>query len=361
MMLKALFALSTLTTAYTLNLYDQCGGINYSGSTTCPSGSHCEYVNDYYHQCLPGSPSPADPSPGDGGSQPTLNLYDQCGGINYNGLTTCPSGSHCEYVNDYYYQCLPGSSPPSNPPAEPPSNPPAEPPSNPPAEPPSNPGPGDGGSPGIPGGFSGNGVTTRYWDCCKPSCSWNGKSSHVNQPVFTCDSNGNRQSDFNIQSGCIGGSAYMCSDQTPWAVNNSLSYGFAAASLVGGSEDSACCTCMKLTFTSGPVSGKQMIVQLTNTGSDLGSNHFDLAIPGGGFGIFTQGCPSQFGSGYSWGAQYGGISNAADCNGLPQSLQAGCNWRFNWFQNADNPSVSFVQVACPQAITDKTGCHRTDE
>ena len=22
-----------------------------------------------------------------------------------------------------------------------------------------------------------SGRTTRYWDCCKPSCSWNGKSS----------------------------------------------------------------------------------------------------------------------------------------------------------------------------------------
>ena len=287
-----LFGLSTLTTVYTLNLYDQCGGINYSGSTTCPSGSHCEVLNPYYYQCLPGSASPA-------------------------SSTTPPGNSP------------PGSSPPGN-------------------------------SPPSSGGFSGSGVTTRYWDCCKPSCSWNGKSSHVTQPVATCDASGNTLTDVNVQSGCNGGSAYMCSDQTPWAVNNSLSYGFAAASLVGGSEDSTCCTCMKLTFTSGPVSGNQMIVQVTNTGSDLSSNHFDIAIPGGGFGIFTQGCPGQFGSGYQWGAQYGGISSASECAGLPQVLQAGCYWRFNWFQNADNPSVNFEQVTCPQEITAKTGCVRTD-
>jgi hypothetical protein len=35
-----------------------------------------------------------------------------------------------------------------------------------------------------------------------------------------------------------------------------------------------------LTFTSGPVKGKRMIVQTTNTGGDLGQNHFDIAMPG---------------------------------------------------------------------------------
>jgi hypothetical protein len=48
-------------------------------------------------------------------------------------------------------------------------------------------------------------------------------------------------------------------------------------------------------FTSGPVAGKKMVVQATNTGGDLGENHFDLLIPGGGVGIFN-GCPAQYGS-----------------------------------------------------------------
>jgi len=38
-----------------------------------------------------------------------------------------------------------------------------------------------------------------------------------------------------------------------------------------------------------------MIVQATNTGGDLGSNHFDLMIPGGGVGLFD-GCSRQYGS-----------------------------------------------------------------
>ncbi|KAF8864443.1 hypothetical protein BDZ45DRAFT_38270 [Acephala macrosclerotiorum] len=46
----------------------------------------------------------------------------------------------------------------------------------------------------------------------------------------------------------------------------------------------------------------------TNTGGDLGANHFDLAIPGGGVGYFPQGCASQF-DGVWMGNQYGGYTN----------------------------------------------------
>jgi len=35
--------------------YGQCGGANFSGSTCCPSGYTCKYVNDWYSQCVPGS------------------------------------------------------------------------------------------------------------------------------------------------------------------------------------------------------------------------------------------------------------------------------------------------------------------
>jgi hypothetical protein len=31
--------------------------------------------------------------------------YGQCGGINYNGPTCCPSGYTCKFISDYYYQC----------------------------------------------------------------------------------------------------------------------------------------------------------------------------------------------------------------------------------------------------------------
>ena len=66
----------------------------------------------------------------------------------------------------------------------------------------------------------------------------------------------------------------MCSDQTPWGVTDNLAYGFAAVS----AASPKCCQCYQLTFTSGPISGKQMIVQATNTGGDVAATQFDIAV-----------------------------------------------------------------------------------
>ena len=201
------------------------------------------------------------------------------------------------------------------------------------------------------------GKTTRYWDCCKPSCSWAGKAT-VSHPVNTCSRDGSLISDANAKSGCDGGEAFMCTDQQPWAVSDSLSYGFAAASISGGTEATWCCACYKLTFTSTSISGKEMIVQVTNTGGDLGENHFDLQMPGGGLGIFD-GCSGQFNTNAaSWGERYGGLRSVDGCANLPASLQKGCEWRFGWFENADNPAMEFEEVECPIELTEKTGCVR---
>ncbi len=104
-----------------------------------------------------------------------------------------------------------------------------------------------------------------------------------------------------------------------------------------------------------------MIVQATNTGSDVGEGQFDLAIPGGGVGIYNA-CTAEWGAPSSgWGAQYGGISSNT-CNELPSALQPGCEFRFgDWFQGADNPTVDYKEVTCPKAITDKTGCVRSGQ
>jgi hypothetical protein len=124
------------------------------------------------------------------------------------------------------------------------------------------------------------GVTNRYWDCCKPSCGWTGKITLASgsNPVTSCDASDNPITNYDAKSGCDGGSTYMCSSQQPWAVSDSLSYGFAAVAISGGTEASWCCACYELTFTSGPVAGKKLVVQATNTGGDLGSNQFDLAV-----------------------------------------------------------------------------------
>jgi hypothetical protein len=89
-----------------------------------------------------------------------------------------------------------------------------------------------------------SGVTTRYWDCCKPSCAWPGKAQ-VSSPVRTCDKNDlwPAQLDSNAASACGGGEAYACANNGPWAVNDNLAYGFAAAKLAGRSESNWCCAC----------------------------------------------------------------------------------------------------------------------
>ncbi|KAI0599570.1 glycosyl hydrolase family 61-domain-containing protein [Biscogniauxia sp. FL1348] len=43
---------STGASSGTVALYGQCGGINYTGSTQCASGSTCKVQNDYYSQCV---------------------------------------------------------------------------------------------------------------------------------------------------------------------------------------------------------------------------------------------------------------------------------------------------------------------
>nr|CDF76466.1 glycoside hydrolase 45 [Scytalidium indonesiacum] len=203
-----------------------------------------------------------------------------------------------------------------------------------------------------------DGKSTRYWDCCKPSCGW-AKKAPVNQPVFSCNANFQRLYDFDAKSGCEpGGVAYSCADQTPWAVNDDFAFGFAATSIAGSNEAGWCCACYELTFTSGPVAGKKMVVQSTSTGGDLGSNHFDLNIPGGGVGIFD-GCTPQFGG--LPGQRYGGISSRNECERFPDALKPGCYWRFDWFKNADNPNFSFRQVQCPAELVARTGCRRNDD
>ncbi|OWA52637.1 Endoglucanase-5 [Hypsibius exemplaris] len=204
------------------------------------------------------------------------------------------------------------------------------------------------------------GKTTRYWDCCKPSCAWPGKAA-VSSPVKSCRADGvTVLRDVNAVSGCNanGKQAYTCNNNMPWVVNSNLAYGFAAANIKGSDERGWCCGCYKLDFTSGPINGKSMIVQVTNTGSDLGENHFDIQMPGSGVGMFD-GCTSQWGLPLSvWGQQYGGVASRQDCFGLPQAIQAGCLFRFDWFMGADNPNVQFVKVKCPAELEARTQCVR---
>lgn len=230
------------------------------------------------------------------------------------------------------------------------------------------------------------GVTTRYWDCCKASCSWNGKAA-FSSPVTTCDINDNPLADHDAVNGCpeLGdGTAFMCSNQQPYTKNDSLAYGFAAVSAVD--EADTCCACYKqvqsmsigierlllmlafpgcrLTFTSTAVAGKTMIVQATNIGYDVNDVQFDLALPGGGVGAFPQGCAKQYNAPPNgWGSlgAYGGTATRSQCDALPTKLRNGCYFRFDWMQGSDNPNVLYERVSCPAELVAKTQCRRDDD
>ncbi|KAJ8951883.1 hypothetical protein NQ318_019860 [Aromia moschata] len=208
----------------------------------------------------------------------------------------------------------------------------------------------------VEGGLSGSGMTTRYWDCCKPACSWAGNTAY-DTPIRSCEADGVTTSDANEQSGCAAnGTSYACSDQQTYVVNDSLAIGYVAASFVGGADVSMCCECLLLTFD-GELEGKQLLAQITNTGTDLENNHFDIAIPGGGVGYFNIGCSTQWGAPEDgWGERYGGVTSAEGCKDLPADLQHGCYWRFDWMRGVPNPNVTFVQVECPVQLLAISGC-----
>lgn len=162
----------------------------------------------------------------------------------------------------------------------------------------------------------------------------------------------------------------MCWDGAPWAASDTLAYGYAAAS----GNNYQCGRCYQLQFTgtgrhgNSPgvvsLSGKTMIVQIVNNGG-VSADQFDLLIPGGGVGDFNA-CSSQWGTS-DLGAQYGGF--LAGCNGdrscVEQKCQsvfagkpellAGCSWFLSWFNLADNPNLVYREVACPAAITERSG------
>ena len=292
--------------------------------------------------------------------------------------------------------------PPSLPPLPPPPSPPPVPPTPPPGwpSPPYPPSPPHHPPIQALSDWSG-GFATRYWDCCKPSCSWP-QNHHVFGDPQTpfCDRTGVTQILRRYEhSGCEAGLAwqgYTCFDQAPWRddVDNTLSYGFVASSR----QFAGCNRCFELDFGSSAghfspgdrgsrelaARGKRMIVQATNIGADVEETQFDLMIPGGGVGLFGTGCHSQWElasrPNVDIGLQYGGfLSRCQGCAepgsgcvpdwrisheelktcvrsmcdevfGLSelQRLREACHWYVDWFEVADKPTFQYREVNCPR-------------
>jgi len=193
------------------------------------------------------------------------------------------------------------------------------------------------GDPGVaraqPGGI------TRYWDGCKPSCSYaqnvflkDGVTRSPHGFARNCDRNGKEMPLFyrmdpvestwaefiytpnacnpsntrdwtqsttykewtaanpGFPSGVAHSAAYICSDdQIPYAVNDTLAYAFVA------NNAGNCGKCFQVQFRGDweygaarpshrAISGKTLIVMVNNFG--VGDDAFDIMIPGGGLGAY---------------------------------------------------------------------------
>ena len=255
----------------------------------------------------------------------------------------------------------------------------------------------------ISGGQEGHG--SRYWDCCKPSCSWRENVDTTAVPFTICKncsfddeeieafewaptSNQYWEGYEGVKSGCeTGGTSYTCNSQAPYAVCEDLAYAYVAVP----SADGGCGKCFQFDFDGGGhygdkaahklLKGKTMIVMASNIGPDVAAGQFDIMIPGGGVGIHN-GCSAQWEvSNAQLGEQYGGFLTACqkeindydadpelfkDCvrkrcdsvlGNSPKLADAwqGCYFFVDWMHAADNPTFTYKEVECPQALVDGYG------
>ena len=198
------------------------------------------------------------------------------------------------------------------------------------------------------------GWNTRYWDACKPHCSWisdgkEGKTDTTSEesyqkglttarncnihdvevPTFTL---GHAVQQFwfgyeGTDNACGNAKAkgvFTCTDMAPIAVNDNLSYGY-----VAGTANGKCGKCFHLQYdgsfkdasgnnapkeTHKALKGKHMIVMASNIGHDVGGGigdlpegQFDLMVPGGGVGAFDALSTQVNGQNIKWGAGFGGF------------------------------------------------------
>jgi len=226
----------------------------------------------------------------------------------------------------------------------------------------------------IDNGMSGSGFATRYWDCCRLHCSWSANAPH---PTTTCDVYGNVNTNPQATSVCNGGDGAACVSQVPLVVNDKLAYAFAA---VPSANKDICGKCFDLEFTGKgkystdrheALKGKHLIVMTTNIGSDVESGQFDIMIPGGGLGIYTEGCKKMANWNLDPNSQTGG-GMLRDCEietdykpaKYVECLTKKCNTAFandpkaregclflaNWMNAAGNPLLEYREVECPMAL-----------
>jgi Glycosyl hydrolase family 45. len=236
----------------------------------------------------------------------------------------------------------------------------------------------------VSGGLSGSGFASRYWDCCKPSCSWTSNAGAGNE-ARQCTTSMSLISDYNAASKCDGGPSTTCLSQIPFTIDGCDNLGFAFGA-VPGAGPNVCGRCFLLEFTGTGkyetkknhrlLANKKLIVMASNIGYDVAGGQFDVMIPGGGVGIFN-GCSDILGT--NLGAQYGGLLSDCEnqvgyslndddmytqrkeclinkCNTLFSGkalAKQGCLFLANFLEAAGNPLHTYREIECPQVLKDR--------
>lgn len=244
------------------------------------------------------------------------------------------------------------------------------------------------------------GWNTRYWDACKPHCSWLRESSNdvtradtssdeayladfatarncnihdVEVPTFTLGNVSNAWLGYEGTRSACGDEkekgVFTCTDMAPIAVNDTLAYAY-----VAGTADSKCGKCYHLQYdghfkdefeqnppkaTHKALKGKHLVVMASNIGrdvaggnADLPAGQFDLMVPGGGVGAFDAlSTQVNKGSDFNWGAGFGGF--LTECQ---KNTNCGTEGSLECYQTCvkDMCDAAFADAGLPNLLR---GCH----
>ena len=244
------------------------------------------------------------------------------------------------------------------------------------------------------------GWSSRYWDACKPHCSWLSSVDTTSEAAYQAGGTVARNCNIHdvevpafywmgyegTNSACVNnnaGGTYTCTDMAPIQVSENLSYGYVAAP--GAQFGGGCGKCFHLQFNGGnhandvkathkALKGKHMIVMASNIGYDVEAGQYDMLVPGGGVGAFNA-LSTQIGVPASGlGANGGGfLTECQQSLGWDNTVEAyqqcvldkcdqvfkdwpnllrGCRWYAEWYMAADNPTYNWEEVECPQYLVD---------
>ena len=243
------------------------------------------------------------------------------------------------------------------------------------------------------------GWNTRYWDACKPHCSWLRESSNdlsradtssneayakdlmtarncnihdVEIPTFTLGNVSKSWMGYEgTNSACTDAKtdgAFTCTDMAPIAVNENLSYAY-----VAGTADGKCGKCYHLQYdghfkdefennppkaTHKALKGKHLVVMASNIGHDvaggntsLPAGQFDLMVPGGGVGAFDALSVQVKAQNVNWGAGFGGF--LTECQ---KNTNCGTEGSLDCYQTCvkDMCDAAFGNAGLPNLLR---GCH----